>query len=266
MIGPTNPPRPHTSERSHDFARIGWGVEQGYRARMKFRNIMIVVLLLGLVGGVVFFPSLHSATDMLAYVKHAGIWGPAVLGIIYVICCVFLIPGSIPTLASGFLFGVPIGSVAAVVGSTIGACAAFQLGRTIARTWVARVVARSRRFASVDYTLGRQGFKVVLLTRLSPISPFIVINYLLGATGVSFRDYLFGSLLGMIPGTVLFVYIGASLRSLSDVTAHSGRHSPAAPMEHALFWAGMVLTVVASVVLARIAHRALRHADSPQSS
>ena len=104
---------------------------------------------------------------------------------------------------------------------------------------------------------------MVLLTRLSPISPFIILNYLLSVTRVSFRDYLLGSLIGMIPGTVLFVYIGAGLRSLADVTAYGSGRVAATLLDRALFWAGMALTVIASVVLARIAHRALRRPGSP---
>jgi uncharacterized membrane protein YdjX (TVP38/TMEM64 family) len=200
---------------------------------------------------------------MLGCVEHAGVWGPVVLGVIYIVCCVFLIPGSIPTLAAGFLFGVPVGGVTAVVGSTVGACVAFQLGRTVARAWVSRAVAHSRKFAAIDDVIGEQGFKVVLLTRLSPISPFIVLNYLLGLTKVSFRAYLAGSLIGMIPGTVLFVYIGAGLRSLADVTAYGRDRVPATPAERLLFWAGLTATVIISIVLARVAHRALQHAGPP---
>jgi uncharacterized membrane protein YdjX (TVP38/TMEM64 family) len=232
---------------------------------MKLRLLIIIVLVLGLLAGVVFFPALPCAADMLGCVARSGVWGPVVLGAVYIVCCVFLIPGSIPTLAAGFLFGVPVGSVAAVAGSTIGACVAFGVGRTIARGWVTRAVAHSRKFASIDNAIGEQGFKVVLLTRLSPISPFIILNYLLGLTKVSFRAYLLGSLIGMIPGTVLFVYIGAGLRSLAQATAYGQGHAPATPMERPLFWAGLAFTVIASIVLARLAHRALQRAGPPRS-
>jgi uncharacterized membrane protein YdjX (TVP38/TMEM64 family) len=232
---------------------------------MKLGLLIITGIVLALLAGTLFFPASCHPADMLGYVEHAGAWGPVALGVVYIICCVFLIPGSIPTLAAGFLFGVPMGSVAAVAGSTAGACVAFQLGRTMARGWVARAVAPSRRFASLDNAIGEQGFKVVLLTRLSPISPFIVLNYLLGLTKVPFRDYLLGSVIGMIPGTVLFVYIGAGLRSLAGVTAYGKARIPATPAEHVFFWAGLVVTVIVSVVLARVAQRALQRPGQPSA-
>ncbi|OHB68508.1 MAG: hypothetical protein A2Y77_08725 [Planctomycetes bacterium RBG_13_62_9] len=205
---------------------------------------------------------------MLGWVSRAGLWGPLALVVFYVVCCVFLIPGSIPTLGAGFLFGLPVGSITAMVGSTLGACVAFLLGRTTIRRWVARRIARSCRFTAIDDAIGERGFQLVLLSRLSPISPFILLNYAFGLTKVSLREYLWGSLIGMLPGTILFVYLGAGLRSLADVAAYASGQGGSSPLQQALFWGGLLAMAAVALALARLARGALQRAvcsQAPQS-
>jgi uncharacterized membrane protein YdjX (TVP38/TMEM64 family) len=228
--------------------------------RTHVRLIVLAVIIAGVIGAMLLPPVIPCIADALACVERSGIWGPVVLGVFYIACCIFLVPGSIPTLAAGFLFGVGLGSLTAILGSTIGACAAFLVGRTMARGWVARRIARSRRFTAIDRMVGRHGLKVVLLTRLSPISPFVVVNYLFSLTKVSFWQYALGSLIGMIPGTVMFVYFGAGLRSLAEVTAFAKGQLPASAAERVFFWAGLAVAVIIVVVLARLAHASLQRA------
>jgi uncharacterized membrane protein YdjX (TVP38/TMEM64 family) len=216
----------------------------------------------GLVAAALLLPVIPCLADVLGCVARSGVWGPILLGVFYVVCSVFLVPASIPTLAAGFLFGVFLGSLTAILGSTAGACAAFLAGRMMARGRVARRIARSRKFAAIDRMIGRNGFKVVLLSRLSPISPFVILNYLFSLTNVSFREYALGSLIGMIPGTVLFAYFGAGLRSLAEVTAYAEGQLPTTPAERVFFWAGLAATVAIVVVLAHLAHRSLQRVVS----
>jgi uncharacterized membrane protein YdjX (TVP38/TMEM64 family) len=227
------------------------------------RRIGLLVLALvaaGLIVAWLRLPVLSCVVNFLGCVERAGMWGPVVLGLFYVVFSVLLVPASIPTLTAGFLFGVGIGSATAIIGSTAGACVAFLVGRTLARRWVARRVAHSRRFAALDTAIGEHGFKIVLLTRLSPISPFVVLNYMFGLTKVSFWEYAAGSLIGMIPGTVLFVYFGAGLRSLAEVRAFSRGQGPGGETERVIFWIGLAVTVVIVVVLAKLARNTLRQA------
>jgi uncharacterized membrane protein YdjX (TVP38/TMEM64 family) len=221
------------------------------------RRIGLVVLALAVAGLIVVWwrlPILSCVANFLECVELAGMWGPVVLGLFYVAFSVL-----IPTLAAGFLFGVGIGSLTAILGSTAGACAAFLVGRTLARRWVARRVAHSHRFAALDDAIGEHGFKIVLLTRLSPVSPFVVLNYMFGLTKVSFWEYTTGSLIGMIPGTVLFVYFGAGLRSLADVHAFSRGQGPGGQAERVVFWIGLAVTAAIVIVLAKLARNVLRH-------
>ena len=141
----------------------------------------------------------------------------------YILAAVFFIPGSVLTLGAGFLFGVAIGTVTVWIGANLGACAAFIVGRTIARNWVAQKVAGNPKFAAIDEAVGKEGFKIVLLLRLSPAFPFNLLNYALGLTKVSFGKYVLANMIGMVPATLMYVYFGSAARSLADVGGWPGR-------------------------------------------
>src|SRR5437588_4901937 len=133
-----------------------------------------------------------------------------VLALAYTPAALFLVPGSLLTLGAGGLFGVVEGTVAVSLGSTLAACVVFLVGRTLARRWVEERFAGSPRFRALDRAVAGQGFRIVLLTRLSPLFPYTVLNYAYSLTRVSFRDYVLGSWIGMLPGTVMYVYLGST--------------------------------------------------------
>jgi len=148
---------------------------QGEHARSRRGWLRVAILLAAVVGLAVaakFLPVKDYAERLLGWVDDLGMWGPATVVVIYIVACVFMLPGSILTLGAGFLFGVVEGTATVSIASTLGACAAFLVGRTIARGWVSGKVAGNAKFAAVDEAVGRQGFKIVLLTRLSPVFPF----------------------------------------------------------------------------------------------
>jgi uncharacterized membrane protein YdjX (TVP38/TMEM64 family) len=191
---------------------------------------------------------------LLQWLEDLGPWGPVLLAAAYVPATVLAVPGSLITLGAGAAFGVVPGTVAVSVGSTLGAAAAFLIGRTLARGWVERKVAGNPRFRAIDQAIGREGFKIVLLLRLSPVFPFNLLNYALGLTSVSFRSYLLASWIGMLPATVMYVYLGSALGSLARVADGRGERSPA---EKGLFYGGLAATVVVTILITRLARRAL---------
>ncbi|MHC4073893.1 MAG: TVP38/TMEM64 family protein, partial [Planctomycetota bacterium] len=198
----------------------------------------------------------------LEWTQSLGVWGPVFVAALYVVACVLLVPGSVLTLGAGFLFRVVRGTIAVSIGSTLGACAAFLVGRTIARNWIAGKVARNKKFAAIDEAVAQQGFKIVLLTRLSPVFPFNLLNYAFGLTKISFWKYALGSWLGMIPGTIMYVYFGAGLRSLADVAAGNVEKGLAGKL---FFWIGLAATIAVTVFVTRVARNALKQAV-PQTS
>jgi uncharacterized membrane protein YdjX (TVP38/TMEM64 family) len=235
------------------------------------RLLVIVAVAAAVIAAVVaaalFLPVREWLLAFLGWSRGLGVWGPIALAGLYGVACVLFLPGSLLTLGAGFAFGLVRGLLAAMAGSLLGAAAAFLLGRTVARRWVEGRVAANPRFRAVDEAVGREGFKIVLLTRLSPVFPFNLLNYAFGVTRVSFRDYFFASWLGMFPGTVMYVYLGSAAQSLAELAAGGGGGATA---QRVLLGVGLLATVAVTVVITRIARRALRGAivepDDPQSS
>ena len=202
-----------------------------------------------------FLPARTWIQNLLEWIEGIGFWGPIVVVAIYIVGTPLLFPGSVLTLGSGFLFGLLWGTVVVSIGSTLGACAAFLLGRTVARDWISRKVAENKKFEAVDAAVGQQGFKIVLLTRLSPVFPFNFLNYAFGLTGVKFWKYGLGSWIGMLPGTVMYVYFGAGLRSITEAATGEVETGIAGRI---FFWAGLVLAIAIAVFITRIARNALK--------
>ena len=137
----------------------------------------------------------------------------------YIAAVVLLLPGSLLTLSAGFLFGLGSGFIICSISSVLGATLAFLLGRFLARDWVAAKLLEMPRFAALDRAIGKRSAIIVLLTRLSPIFPFNLLNYALGLTGVSLRTYVLASWVGMMPGTLLYVYLGSIAKDLGSIQA-----------------------------------------------
>ncbi len=175
---------------------------------------------------------------------------------LYVLATVCLVPGLILTLAGGALFGLARGVVLVSAGSVLGASAAFFIGRTFAREWTQQRIAAWPRFRALDGALGERGFSIVLLTRLSPLFPFNLLNYAYGVTAVRPRDYIAGSWLGMLPATVLYVYAGSAAADLAQAIAgdaHTGRTGTV------LLVVGLAATVAVAALVTRVARRRLEH-------
>jgi len=174
---------------------------------------------------------------------------------LYVVAAVSIVPCAILTLAAGFLFGVPLGVALTSLGSVLGAAAACAIGRFVARDWILRRTAAWPRFRALDAATHHDGFVIVLLARLSPLIPYNLLNYALSVTSVRFRDYVSATWLGMLPITVLYVYVGSLANSLTALTS-AGR----AP-SWATYWLlaiGFVATVALTLLITQRATRVLR--------
>lgn len=187
---------------------------------------------------------------VLAWVDGLGPLAPVVFALVYVAAAVLLLPGAVLTVGAGAIFGIVEGTIVVSVGATLGAAAAFLVGRYLAREWVAARIARSPRFGAIDEAVAREGWRIVALTRLSPIFPFNLLNYAYGVSGVSFGEYFLASWLGMLPGIVLYVYLGSFG---GDVAA--GRSHGAA--EWTLRAVGLAATIAVTVLVTRSARKAL---------
>jgi uncharacterized membrane protein YdjX (TVP38/TMEM64 family) len=193
-------------------------------------------------------------TPVLRWVKDQGVWAPVLFCTLYFLCTVLFIPGSVLTLGGGALFGPLWGSVFVLVGANLGANAAFLLGRSVAREWVRKKVAGQPRFKAIDEAIGEEGWKIVGLLRLSPVIPFNLLNYGLGTTSVSWGHYALASLVGMLPGGFMYVYIG---HVIGDAVLTGAAREKTTGEQIALY-AGLAATVIVTIVLTLLARQALK--------
>lgn len=184
-----------------------------------FRIALFLLLLGAITTAFSYLPIEKILKDFLLWIKQdLGPWGPLVLAVAYVPLTILAVPASILTLGGGYLFGLPVGFVADSIGATIGSTAAFLVGRTIGRSYVISKLKNYPQFQAVAIAIQRSGFKIVLLLRFVPLLPFNMLNYLLSVTPVRVGEYMLASWLGMMPITFAFVYVGTTLKDLSDVT------------------------------------------------
>jgi len=112
----------------------------------------------------------------------------------------------------------------------------------------------SPRALAVDRAVEREGFKLVLLLRLSPLFPFTVLNYVLSLSRVSLRTYVVASFVGMLPGTLFYAYMGSLLSTAAELTSGLSTRGPA---RTAMYAGGFAATIAVVVIGARTARRAL---------
>ncbi|GIW44948.1 MAG: hypothetical protein KatS3mg077_2230 [Candidatus Binatia bacterium] len=221
------------------------------------RRLLSALAVAAVLGVLALGHAFHAQDHILGlveWIRHAGWMGLVVFIIVYVAATVLFVPGAILTLGAGFAYGVVLGSLAVLIAANLGAILAFWLGRTVARDWVAARVQSNPRFAAIDRAVGHEGFKIVLLTRLSPVFPFNLLNYAFGVTSVRASDYVIGSALGMFPGTVMYVYAGSLITSATQLA--SGQ-APASQAQTAFYFFGFAATLVVTLYITRLARRAL---------
>lgn len=216
----------------------------------KWKWIVVSALIVGIIAAVSIFDVQTLLKKTLASINAMGPWGPVLFVIVYALAAVLFIPGSVLTLGAGAVFGVLKGFAIVSIASTVGATAAFLVGRYIARDWVANKIQGNSKFDAIDRAVAREGWKIVGLTRLSPVFPFTLLNYAFGLTQVSLRHYILASWIGMIPGTIMYVYLG----SLANVTVGTGSRTPG---EWALYGIGLGATIAVTIFVTRIAKKAL---------
>src|SRR5262249_35397362 len=120
------------------------------------------------------------------------------------------VPASVLTIGAGALFGIVGGSIVVAIGATLTATLAFLLARTGLRKRIERMVARNPKFAAIDRAIARDGAKIVVLVRLAAVFPFLFVNYAFGLTGIGTLRYIAATFIGILPGVIAFVYLGAA--------------------------------------------------------
>jgi len=197
---------------------------------------------------------MNPLAELAARLEQAGPWAPALFIAAYIIGSLAFIPGAVLTLMAGAVFGLSRAVPICFTGAVLGSSAAFAVARTLARDRVERWLARDPRAAAIGAAVAGRGLLIVLLLRLSPVFPYTLVNYALGASGIRYRDFLIGSI-GMLPGTVLYAYYG---KVVGDVAAlATGTAPPRGPAYYVVLGVGLAATLLLTVLVTRIAKRAL---------
>ncbi len=220
------------------------------RRRSRWRWLAYVGLLAALLAASRYFHAPDRLRQALDWIGGLGVWGPVIFAAIYVLSAVLLVPGSVLALGAGAVFGLVRGTVIVSLASTLGATCAFLVGRYLAREAVARKIAAYPRFVAIERAVAAEGWKIVLLTRLSPVFPYTLLNYAFGLTPVKLGHYVLASWIGMLPGTVMYVYGGTLAQAVAgDRTRSAGGW--------ALYSVGLLATVAVTLFVTRLARRAL---------
>jgi uncharacterized membrane protein YdjX (TVP38/TMEM64 family) len=191
--------------------------------------------------------------EFIGWVQQLGPAGVVVFIVAYAIATVLFLPGWIFTVSAGLIYGVIGGTLVALTGALIGASLAFLVARYLLRKNIEQMTKRDPRFAAIDQAIGRNGWKIVGLLRLSPLIPFNLSNYFYGITAISFASYFVVSALGMIPGTLLYAYLGAiGQAGISGGPAHHSK------WQYVFLAVGLIATIAVTILVSRIARKALK--------
>ncbi len=232
--------------------------------RSKGKLVLYIVIGVAVVAGLILAGRQAGAyvPRFAQWVASLGVWGPVVFILGYAVAAIAFIPGSLLTLAAGAIFGLVRGTIYTLIGATLGASGAFLVARYLARRAIERKIKDNARFAAIDKAVGREGFKIVALLRLSPIFPFNLLNYSLGLTKVT---------LPAIPrGVDRHAARGPCSTSTTARRPAASRRSPAAPKRRrgagswVVLGVGLLATIVVTTFVTRLAGKALKQQiDTP---
>ena len=200
-----------------------------------------------------FLPVAQWVKAFTDWIRHLGLAGAFIFIGVYALGAVLFLPGAIFTIAAGLVYGIVGGTAVALAGATLGAGLAFLVARYLARGRIEEFARKHRRFGAIDKAIGQEGWKIVGLLRLSPLIPFNVSNYFYGVTSIGFWPYLLTSCAGMLPGTLLYVYLGA----IGQAGLEGGKKGYS-PLQWTFLGTGLLATIAVTVFVSRVAKKALR--------
>ena len=183
-----------------------------------------------------------------------GPWAPVLFVVAYILASITLAPAFLLTFAAGAVFGLWRGTILVYVGAVLGSSAVFAIASPLGRSRFLRRLDRDPRVAAVRSAVADEGAWVMFLLRLSPVVPFVLLNYALALSGVRYRDFIVASV-GMLPAIVMYVYYG---KVAGDVAKIAAGAPPRGPVYYALLVVGLIATVVATTAVTRAGRKAMK--------
>ncbi len=202
-----------------------------------------------------FFPVVSLVTALQERVMGWGLWAAICYPLLFAGCNIFLLPGGILAVGSGFFFGLWWGFLIVLVGNVIATAVSFALSRFVARRWFKRKLSRNATLKALGPAVERESWKIILLSQLHPLFPTSLLNYFYGLTPIRFGAYMLWASIGRVPGLFFYAYIG-TLGQFAVRIMHS-RSYPRS-VEYWIWGGAFVTTVLLVVVLGRIAYRAIQ--------
>lgn len=187
-------------------------------------------------------------------VQNAGPWGWALFIGLYALCCLLFIPGSILTVSAGAIYGFWFGSALVLIGNGLGSVMSLLITRFLLREWVQKKINKHPKLKAIEKAVANDDWRLVFLTRLSPIMPFSLINYSLGLTRIPAWRFLLALELGAVPATLVYVYIGTLMGSLAQIGPDLKAHRP---IEWIFQGAGILIAVGVTIYVTRLATNAI---------
>lgn len=232
-------------------------------SRGLLNRLAMVIIFLVLVYALYVLPIAEPVTALIEWARAHRTAGAFVYVGCVVLATVLFVPGSGSMMIAGYLFGLGLGTLVSAIAIALGAQCAFLMGRFVARDWVAKKVAGSPRLVAIEAGLREEAFLIVVLTRLSLVIPFNLLNYAYGITSVRAGVHLLATAVGMLVPVALYVYLGTLARDIGQIL--SGAATPTA-MGYRIAGAGVVAIVVLTWVMHRAATRALEQHLPPLDS
>jgi uncharacterized membrane protein YdjX (TVP38/TMEM64 family) len=220
------------------------------------RYIKLIIVLLVVVGLsvlAVVLPVKEWIRWFIEWVQHLGPLGVVVFILAYALATVLFLPGWIFTVSAGLIYGIVGGTLVALGGAVIGATLSFLVARYLLRKNVEEFVRKDPKLKAIDQAIGQNGWKIIGLLRLSPLIPFNLSNYFYGITSIPLSAYVLVSAICMIPGTLLYAYLGAIGKA--GISGGKGGHSI---WQYVLLGVGLVATIAVTILVSRIAKNALK--------
>jgi uncharacterized membrane protein YdjX (TVP38/TMEM64 family) len=185
--------------------RMNWAV-------LKRKRVWVGLAIASALAALISHVPLGSWLDWISmahsWLAGQGEWAIPTFMALYIMAAILGLPNIVLILAAGTLFGLTQGVVSASVADTLSIAACFVIGQTVGRRWITNTVRENSRFHKLDKAFAQKGWKIVFLTRLSPVLPSNILNYGFSLTRINFWEYLFFSWLGMLPVIFTYVYIG----------------------------------------------------------
>jgi len=225
------------------------------------KRLVLTLVFVALATSLYFLPLANWVAALVNWGQQHPVLGPVVYMVFVMLATVLFLPGSVAMMIGGFLFGFVPGFLFAALALPFGAQGAFEFGRWIARPWVRKKVEGNRRMQAIESALREEAFIIVVLTRLSVVLPFNLLNYAYGATSVKATIHLVATAVGMLPAIALYVYLGTLARDIGQIL--SGEAAPS-DLRYWVLAAGIAAIVAATWVIHRTATRALERHLSEQ--